>query len=140
MAVHDLDMSRFLAGADPIDILAIGSCHIDKSIEVLDGSEKFDTANCIVRYPNGVQAMIDVCRQSSYGYDQRAEVLGTGGMIATDNVYPNTAKIYKNGKTDCNIHSLWNNNHFDSTFVRYVYFFTYKIDLFYEKKRLYGQC
>ena len=98
MAVHDLDMSRFLAGADPIDILAVGSCHIDRSIEVLDGSEKFDTANCIVRYPNGVQAMIDVCRQSSYGYDQRAEVLGTGGMIATDNVYPNTAKIYKNGK------------------------------------------
>jgi len=95
MAVHDLDMSRFLAGQDPIDILAVGSCHIDKSIEVLDGSEKFDTASCIVRYPNGVQAMVDVCRQSSYGYDQRAEVLGTSGMIATDNVYPNTAKIYK---------------------------------------------
>jgi len=99
MAVHDLDMSRFLAGTDPIDILAIGSCHIDKSIEVLDGSEKFDTASCIVRYPNGVQAMIDVCRQSSYGYDQRAEVLGNKGMIATDNVYPNTAKIFKNDFT-----------------------------------------
>jgi predicted dehydrogenase len=99
MAVHDLDMSRFLAGTDPIDILAIGSCHIDKSIETLEGSEKYDTASCIVRYPNGVQAMIDVCRQSSYGYDQRAEVLGTKGMIATDNVYPNTAKIYTNDFT-----------------------------------------
>jgi myo-inositol 2-dehydrogenase/D-chiro-inositol 1-dehydrogenase len=43
--------------------------------------------------------MVDVCRQSSYGYDQRAEVLGTSGMIATDNVYPNTAKIYKNDFT-----------------------------------------
>lgn len=95
MAVHDLDMSRFLAGSDPIDILAIGSCHIDKSIASLEGSEAFDTASCIVRYPNGVQAMIDVCRQSSFGYDQRAEVLGTDGMIQTDNVYPNTAKIYK---------------------------------------------
>jgi predicted dehydrogenase len=95
MAVHDLDMSRFLAGADPIDILAIGSCHIDKAIAELPGSEKYDTASCLVRYPNGVQAMIDVCRQSSFGYDQRAEVLGTEGMIQTDNVYPNTAKIYK---------------------------------------------
>lgn len=73
MAVHDLDMSRFLAGDDPIDILAIGSCHIDKSIKELPGSEKYDTASCLVRYPNGVQAMIDVCRQSSFGYDQRAE-------------------------------------------------------------------
>jgi myo-inositol 2-dehydrogenase/D-chiro-inositol 1-dehydrogenase len=95
MAVHDLDMSRFLAGSDPIDILAIGSCHIDKTIADFEGSEKFDTASCLVRYPNGVQAMIDVCRQSSFGYDQRAEVLGTEGMIQTDNVYPNTAKIYK---------------------------------------------
>lgn len=99
MAVHDLDMSRFLAGDDPIDILAIGSCHIDKTIADYEGSEKFDTASCLVRYPNGVQAMIDVCRQSSFGYDQRAEVLGTSGMIQTDNVYPNTAKIYKNDFT-----------------------------------------
>mmetsp|Transcript_7315 Transcript_7315/g.12027 ORF Transcript_7315/g.12027 Transcript_7315/m.12027 type:complete len:442 (-) Transcript_7315:116-1441(-) len=99
MAVHDLDMTRFLAGDDPIEILAVGSCHIDKSIEDLPGSEAFDTASCIVRYPNGVSAMVDVCRQSSYGYDQRAEVLGTSGMIATDNVYPNTAKIYKNDYT-----------------------------------------
>ena len=95
MAVHDLDMTRFLAGEDPIDILAIGSCHIDKSIADLEGSEAFDTASCLVRYPNGVQAMVDVCRQSSFGYDQRAEVLGTEGMIQTDNVYPNTAKIFK---------------------------------------------
>lgn len=99
MAVHDLDMSRFLACDDPIDILAIGSCHIDKSIEGFEGSEKFDTASCLVRYPNGVQAMIDVCRQSSFGYDQRAEVLGTSGMIQTDNVYPNTAKIFKSDFT-----------------------------------------
>ena len=99
MAVHDLDMSRFLAGEDPIDILAIGSCHIDKEIEKLEGSEAFDTASCIVRYPNGVQAMIDVCRQSSFGYDQRAEVLGTKGMVQTDNVYPNTAKIYRSDFT-----------------------------------------
>jgi myo-inositol 2-dehydrogenase / D-chiro-inositol 1-dehydrogenase len=99
MAVHDLDMSRFLAGADPIDILAIGSTHIDKSIKDFEGSEKYDTASCIVRYPGGVQAMIDVCRQSSFGYDQRAEVLGTAGMIQTDNVYPNTAKIFKQDYT-----------------------------------------
>lgn len=106
MAVHDLDMTRFLAGTDPIEILAVGSCHIDKSIENLPGSEAFDTASCIVRYPGGVNAMVDVCRQSSYGYDQRAEVLGTAGMIATDNVYPNTAKIYRKGKLICSFHSI----------------------------------
>merc|ERR1711865_441108 len=72
MAVHDLDRSRFIAGTDPIDILAIGSTHIDMTIQDYEGSEK---------------------------YDQRAEVLGTKGMIQTDNVYPNTAKIYKRDYT-----------------------------------------
>ena len=32
--------------------------------------------------------------KAAYGYDQRAEVLGTNAMIMTDNNYPNTAKIF----------------------------------------------
>ena len=99
MAVHDLDMTRFLVGQDPIEIMATGSCHIDKKIEELEGAEAFDTATCMVKYPGGVTAMIDVCRQSSYGYDQRAEILGNGGMIATENMYPSTAKVFKPGFT-----------------------------------------
>jgi predicted dehydrogenase len=67
MAVHDLDMSRFLAGAEPLAVLAVGSTKIDASIADLPGSEKFDTASIMVKYPKGVVATIDVCRQSSYG-------------------------------------------------------------------------
>eukprot|EP00612_Vaucheria_litorea_P005146 CAMPEP_0171461340 /NCGR_PEP_ID=MMETSP0945-20130129/5828_1 /TAXON_ID=109269 /ORGANISM="Vaucheria litorea, Strain CCMP2940" /LENGTH=387 /DNA_ID=CAMNT_0011987669 /DNA_START=222 /DNA_END=1385 /DNA_ORIENTATION=+ len=94
MAIHDLDMSRFLMGSEPKRILAVGSCHIDKSIEVLPGAEAYDTATIIVEYENGKTATIDVCRQAPYGYDQRAEALGTKGMIQTDNMYPNTARMY----------------------------------------------
>jgi myo-inositol 2-dehydrogenase / D-chiro-inositol 1-dehydrogenase len=75
-------------------ILAVGSCHIDRSIEVLPGPEAYDTATVIVEYENGRTATIDVCRQAPYGYDQRAEALGTKGMIQTDNMYPNTARMY----------------------------------------------
>ncbi|KAJ8607323.1 hypothetical protein CTAYLR_009547 [Chrysophaeum taylorii] len=94
MAVHDLDMTRFLMGSEPIEILASGSCHIDKKIKTLDGPEAYDTANIIVRYAGGREAIIDVCRQAPYGYDQRAEVLGTKAMIQTDNMYPNTARLF----------------------------------------------
>jgi len=94
MAVHDLDMSRFLMGSEPIEILASGSCHIDPKIAKLPGPEAFDTANVIVRYAGGKEAIIDVCRQAPYGYDQRAEVLGTKAMIQTDNMYPNTARLF----------------------------------------------
>ena len=95
MAVHDLDMARYLAGSCPVDVMATGGTHVSPEIKDLQGSERFDTAACIVRFANGMMATIDVCRQSSYGYDQRAEVLGTEGMIHTDNVYPTTANVYK---------------------------------------------
>lgn len=58
-----------------------------------------DTASIIIKYPGGKQAFIDVCRQAPYGYDQRAEVLGTKGMIQTDNMYPNTARVFTSGFT-----------------------------------------
>jgi len=94
MAVHDLDMARFLMGSEPVEILALGSCQIDKSIEALEGPEAFDTATVVMKFANGKDATIDVCRQAPYGYDQRAEVLGKTAMIQTDNNYPNTAKIF----------------------------------------------
>ena len=58
-----MDMARYLMGSEPVEILASGSCQIDKSIEVLPGSEAFDTANIIMRFPNGKEVTIDVCRQ-----------------------------------------------------------------------------
>jgi len=94
MAVHDLDMSRHLMGSEPIEIMASGSCHIDPKIKSLPGPEAYDTANVVVRFAEGREAIIDVCRQAPYGYDQRAEVLGTKAMIQTDNMYPNTARLY----------------------------------------------
>jgi len=94
MAVHDLDMARFLMGSEPVEIFATGTCQIDKSIEALSGPEALDTAQVMLRFANGKEAIIDVCRQAPYGYDQRAEVLGQKGMIQTDNMYPNTARVY----------------------------------------------
>ena len=40
MAVHDLDMARFLMGSEPTEILASGSCHIDKKIQKLEGPRR----------------------------------------------------------------------------------------------------
>eukprot|EP00640_Fibrocapsa_japonica_P003799 CAMPEP_0113937510 /NCGR_PEP_ID=MMETSP1339-20121228/4123_1 /TAXON_ID=94617 /ORGANISM="Fibrocapsa japonica" /LENGTH=368 /DNA_ID=CAMNT_0000940307 /DNA_START=244 /DNA_END=1347 /DNA_ORIENTATION=- /assembly_acc=CAM_ASM_000762 len=94
MAIHDLDMSRFLMGCEPEEILAIGSCHVDKRLEELKGAEAYDTATILIKFEGGRTATIDVCRQAVYGYDQRAEVLGTAGMCMTDNMYPNTARLY----------------------------------------------
>merc|ERR1719393_805586 len=92
MAVHDLDMARFLMDSEPVEILASGSCQVSDVAE-LEGAEAYDTAMIFMRFANGKEAQIDVCRQAPYGYDQRAEVLGKQAMIMTDNTYPNTARI-----------------------------------------------
>ena len=94
MAVHDLDMARFLMGCEPVKVMATGKCNLDKSIEVLPGPEAFDTATIIVRFENGKDAVIDVCRQAVYGYDQRAEVLGTEGMVMSENMNPSTVRKF----------------------------------------------
>ncbi len=96
MAVHDLDMARYLMGSEPVALLASGSCQVSPEIASLPGPEAYDTATVIVKFANGKEAIIDVCRQAPYGYDQRAEVLGTKGMMMTDNMHPNTARIFTN--------------------------------------------
>jgi hypothetical protein len=64
-------MARFLMESEPVEILATGSCQIDQAIAVLPDAEAYDTANIIMRFANGKEATIDVCRQAPYGYDQR---------------------------------------------------------------------
>ena len=47
----------------------------------------------VLRFANGVIATIDNSRKAVYGYDQRVEVLGSAGSIATGNCYPNEAVV-----------------------------------------------
>ena len=98
MAIHDLDLARFLMASEPIEILASGMNCVSPDIADFDGPEKYDTASVIIKFANGREAMIDVCRQAPYGYDQRCEVLGTDGVLATNNLFPNTATLYTRDK------------------------------------------
>jgi myo-inositol 2-dehydrogenase/D-chiro-inositol 1-dehydrogenase len=45
----------------------------------------WDTALVSLRFENGAVGAIDNSRRAVYGYDQRAEVFGSGGMVATSN-------------------------------------------------------
>ena len=37
------------------------------ALQTLPGPEAYDTANILIRYPGGKEAIIDVCRQAPYG-------------------------------------------------------------------------
>ena len=90
MTIHDFDMARFLLASEVEEVYAMGGVLIDPAI---GAAGDLDTAVVLLRFTNGVLATIDNSRQAVYGYDQRAEVFGSGGAISTGNNHPNTAVL-----------------------------------------------
>ncbi len=90
MTIHDWDIARFLIGADIDEIYVQGGVMVDPAIGV---AGDIDTHISMIRFSNGVIGTIDNCRQAVYGYDQRAEVFGSKGMIETGNNFPNAASL-----------------------------------------------
>jgi myo-inositol 2-dehydrogenase/D-chiro-inositol 1-dehydrogenase len=84
--VHDLDMIVHIAREIPSHVCAFGSSFIPE----IGGLGDWDNVAVNLRFPSGVIATIDVNRKSIYGYDQRIEAFGSGGMLQADNPYRNT--------------------------------------------------
>jgi myo-inositol 2-dehydrogenase/D-chiro-inositol 1-dehydrogenase len=90
MTIHDFDMARFLIGDEVEEIFVSGGVMVDPEI---GAAGDVDTAVIVLRFRNGTLGTIDNCRQAAYGYDQRVEILGSLGKIATENRYPNQATV-----------------------------------------------
>ncbi|WP_313070923.1 inositol 2-dehydrogenase [Lacrimispora sp.] len=82
MTIHDFDMVRFLAGCDAEEIYVQSAVLVDPAI---GEAGDVDTAVITIKMENGAIAVIDNSRKAVYGYDQRAEVFGSKGMVATAN-------------------------------------------------------
>ncbi|MFP5209208.1 MAG: inositol 2-dehydrogenase [Acidobacteriota bacterium] len=90
MTIHDFDMARFLVGDEVEEIYTAGGVMVDPAI---GEAGDLDTALILLRFRNGVIGTIDNSRKAVYGYDQRVEVFGSKGKIATENIYPNRAVV-----------------------------------------------
>jgi myo-inositol 2-dehydrogenase/D-chiro-inositol 1-dehydrogenase len=90
MTTHDFDMARFLMGDEVTQLYAAAGVRVDPEI---GKAGDVDTAVIVLHFASGVIGTIDNCRKAPYGYDQRVEVLGSAGAIATENCYPNYALI-----------------------------------------------
>jgi myo-inositol 2-dehydrogenase/D-chiro-inositol 1-dehydrogenase len=90
MTIHDFDMARFLMGREVEAIYAAGGVLVDPAIGL---AGDVDTAAITLHFDGGALGVIDNSRQAVYGYDQRVEVFGSGGVVSADNAYPNTARV-----------------------------------------------
>jgi myo-inositol 2-dehydrogenase/D-chiro-inositol 1-dehydrogenase len=82
MTIHDFDMARYLMGSEVTEVYAAGGVMVDPSI---GEAGDIDTAIITLCFENGAIGTIDNSREAVYGYDQRVEVFGSGGMVATGN-------------------------------------------------------
>jgi myo-inositol 2-dehydrogenase/D-chiro-inositol 1-dehydrogenase len=89
MMIHDLDMARFLLGEEPVEVSAMAACLVDPAI---GQAGDIDTAVVTLKTRSGRLAQISNSRRATYGYDQRIEVHGSGGLLRAHNVHPTTVE------------------------------------------------
>jgi myo-inositol 2-dehydrogenase/D-chiro-inositol 1-dehydrogenase len=80
MAVHDLDLARFLVG-EVVEVSAWGGVLIDNRFAEANDA---DTAVTLLRFENGVLGVVETSRRSNWGYDIRTEVAGSTGKIVVE--------------------------------------------------------
>lgn len=90
MMIHDIDMVRYLSGAEIEEVYARGAVLIDPEI---GKAGDVDSATVSMKLSNGALALIDNSRRAAYGYDQRAEVFGSLGAVAITNDSESTAVL-----------------------------------------------
>jgi myo-inositol 2-dehydrogenase/D-chiro-inositol 1-dehydrogenase len=87
MMIHDFDMARFVTGSEVVEVFACGAVRVDPAI---GEAGDIDTAVVMLTHDNGCITTIDNSRQAVYGYDQRVEAFGSGGLAASENPLQHT--------------------------------------------------
>ncbi|MDQ0514115.1 myo-inositol 2-dehydrogenase/D-chiro-inositol 1-dehydrogenase [Mycoplasmoides fastidiosum] len=91
MMIHDLDMARFLSPSPITKVFAYGAGLVNP--ELVKQVNDLDSAVVVLICENQSMIIIDNCRQASYGYDQRVEILGATGQLQIGNDHPNTLVV-----------------------------------------------
>jgi myo-inositol 2-dehydrogenase / D-chiro-inositol 1-dehydrogenase len=105
MTIHDFDMARYLAG-DIAKVHAFGANLVDAEIGKLGD---IDTCAISLRARSGALIQISNSRRCVYGYDQRIEAFGSGGMLQAGNRYETSVAAWSGERTaarDVVLHSF----------------------------------
>ena len=85
MLIHDFDIFRWILEDDAETVHASASCLTDPGIAE---AGDVDSTAVTIRTKKGRLCQINTSRRAAYGYDQRFEVLGSGGMLQAGNHAP----------------------------------------------------
>lgn len=84
MTIHDFEMALRLMPAKPTAISVMASALVDPAVARAGDN---DSALISLTTANGSTCCIHNSRRATYGYDQRVEVFGSGGMLQAGNLH-----------------------------------------------------
>ncbi|MET0330247.1 MAG: inositol 2-dehydrogenase [Dyella sp.] len=91
MLIHDFDIFRWILGDEAVSVYATGG-----SLGFPEVAQAGDITQATVtlRTRGGALCQINTSRRAAYGYDQRFEVLGSGGLLQAGNVRPTQVVVW----------------------------------------------
>jgi myo-inositol 2-dehydrogenase/D-chiro-inositol 1-dehydrogenase len=96
MTIHDFDMARYVTGSEVVEVFARGAVRVDPGFAE---AGDVDTAVVTLVHESGCLTVIDNSRKAAYGYDQRVEAFGSGGVAASENPLVHTTVVRDAGGT-----------------------------------------
>ena len=90
--IHDFDTLLWLnPGASPVEVYATADALVAPEFKA---SGLLDTAVVVITFDNGARAVAEASFSASYGYDVRAEVFGSGGMVTAGTTTPTAMSLF----------------------------------------------
>jgi myo-inositol 2-dehydrogenase / D-chiro-inositol 1-dehydrogenase len=103
--IHFFDLACWLADEAPVEVYAAGAVLVDPAI---GEAGDVDTSMVILRMPGGALCHIDNSRRTTYGYDERVEVFGSGGMVQSRLKPTREVSLYSGTKVISDgLHPAW---------------------------------
>jgi len=77
---HFYDLVRWITGEHPVELFAMGAALVNPRFADVG---EVDTAMITMRLPSGALCLLDFSWRAAYGQDERLEVVGSQGMLQT---------------------------------------------------------
>jgi myo-inositol 2-dehydrogenase / D-chiro-inositol 1-dehydrogenase len=98
MTIHDFDMARFILGEEIDSVTATGARFVSPAL--MQRCDDWDTVTVMMTTASGKQCTILNSRRAVFGYDQRVEAFGSGGMAVSTNQTESNLRLYGATSTD----------------------------------------
>jgi myo-inositol 2-dehydrogenase / D-chiro-inositol 1-dehydrogenase len=90
--IHDFDSLAWLnPGASPVEVFAMADALVAPDFK---GNGLLDTSVVLIRWDNGAMSTAEANFSATYGYDIRAEVFGSNGMVTAGDQRSTTALVF----------------------------------------------